>query len=140
VSRRAIVALVAAVGAIAVLALALAWLLDGPRPRQAATRGERLWVAYCAHCHGEDGKGSWRATLFLIRPGDLTEPSTRASTDRYLFDIIKHGGSPIGRPGMPGFQHLSDEDIQTLVRYLRALSEPRRVSAGRRSAHPVDPQ
>jgi hypothetical protein len=41
---------------------------------------------------------------------------------------------------MPGFQHLSDEDIQTLVRYLRALSEPRRVSAGRRSAHPVDPQ
>jgi hypothetical protein len=26
-----------------------------------------------------------------------------AESDRYLFDIIKHGGSPIGRPGMPAF-------------------------------------
>jgi mono/diheme cytochrome c family protein len=42
--------------------------------------------------------------------------------DRYLFDIIKHGGAPVGRPGMPAFgYHLSDEDIRALVAILRAL-------------------
>jgi mono/diheme cytochrome c family protein len=43
-------------------------------------------------------------------------------TDRYLFDVIKHGGSPLGRPGMPAFgYHLSDADIEALVAYLRTL-------------------
>jgi mono/diheme cytochrome c family protein len=48
----------------------------------------------------------------------------RSHSDRYLFDIIKHGGAPVGRPGMPAFGfHLSDAEIEALVRYLRELSE-----------------
>jgi mono/diheme cytochrome c family protein len=44
-------------------------------------------------------------------------------SDQYLFDIIKRGGDPIGRPGMPGFGfQLSDDDIMALVRYIRTLS------------------
>ena len=43
-------------------------------------------------------------------------------TDQYLVDIIEHGGAPVGRPGMPAFgYHLSDDDIQALVAYLRTL-------------------
>ena len=43
--------------------------------------------------------------------------------DQYLVDITKHGGAPVGRPGMPAFgYHLSDDDIQSLVAYLRTLS------------------
>ena len=39
------------------------------------------------------------------------------------FDIIKQGGSPIGRPGMPAFGYqMTDADIEILVTYLRALS------------------
>ena len=41
---------------------------------------------------------------------------------QYLFDIVKYGGAPIGRPGMPGFEHLSDEDIAALIRYVRTLT------------------
>jgi mono/diheme cytochrome c family protein len=120
-----VLALVAALAAIGLFAGGLAWLLDTPRPPRDASRGERLYYAYCVTCHGPDGRGSWRAWLFLIRPGDLRDPARmRSHSDRYLFDLIKHGGAPLGRPGMPGFGfHLSDAEIEALVRYLRELSE-----------------
>lgn len=99
----------------------LAWLLDTPKPRPGASRGEQLYLGLCVTCHGVDGRGSWRAALFLIRPGDLSDAARHS--DQYLFDIIKRGGDPIGRPGMPGFGfQLSDDDIMALVRYIRTLS------------------
>lgn len=118
-------ALVVTLVVIGVFAGGLAWLLDTPKPPREAGRGERLYYAFCVECHGVDGRGSWRALLFLIRPGDLADAGRmRAHDDRYLFDIIKHGGSPLGKPGMPGFGfHLSDEDIRALVGYVRSLSE-----------------
>ncbi len=122
-TRRPIIALVLALVAIGVFAAALAWLIDTPQPRAGAEHGERLFVTRCATCHGTDGRGSWRAALFLVRPGDLTDRARlSAHTDRYLFDLIKHGGAPIGRPGMPGFERLTDDDVETLVRYVRTLS------------------
>jgi mono/diheme cytochrome c family protein len=122
---RALIALVAALAAVGLFTGGLAWLLDTPRPPRGAARGERLYYAYCVDCHGSDGRGSWRAWLFLIRPGDLSDPARmRSHSDRYLFDIIKHGGAPLGRPGMPAFGfHVNDADVEALVRYLRGLSE-----------------
>jgi hypothetical protein len=47
-------------------------------------------------------------------------------SDRDLFDVIKHGGAPLGRPGMPAFgYHLSDGDIEALVAHLRQLPKRR---------------
>jgi mono/diheme cytochrome c family protein len=121
---RALIALVAALAAVGLFAGGLAWLLDSPRPPASGPRGERLYYAYCVDCHGPDGRGAWRAWLFLVRPGDLSDPARmRSHSDHYLFDIIKHGGAPLGRPGMPAFGfHLSDADVEALVRYLRQLS------------------
>ena len=118
-------ALAAALAAVALFAWGVAWLLDTPKPPPGASPGTRLYYAFCVECHGTDGQGSWRAALFLIRPGDLTDP-TRMSrhSDAYLRDIIKYGGAPVGRPGMPAFgYHMSDDDIELLVRYLRELSK-----------------
>lgn len=117
------IALAAAILVIGVFTGGLAWLLDTPKPPPGASRPERMYAAFCATCHGVDGRGSWRAVFFLIRPGDLTDPARmRGHSDRYLFDIIKHGGAPIGRPGMPGFGfHLSDEEIRDLVAHVRRL-------------------
>ena len=119
--RRPFVALAVAIAAIGLFTGGLAWLLDTPKPPPGADRAERLYYAFCASCHGVDGRGSWRAALFLVRPGDLTDTNRiTARADQYLFDIIKHGGSPIGRPGMPAFgSTLSDEDITLLVQYVR---------------------
>jgi mono/diheme cytochrome c family protein len=121
--RRPLVALAVAIAVIGGFTGGLAWLLTDPRPPAGASRAERLYYAYCVECHGRDGRGSWRAALFLLRPGNLADSGRMAShSDQYLFDIVKHGGSPIGRPGMPAFgYHLSDDDIRALVAYIRTL-------------------
>ena len=111
-------ALVLVVGSV----LALLFL-PHPVPRN-ATAAQRLYLSHCAPCHGANGHGSWRATLFVLRPGDLTDPRALAPLpDEYLFDLVKHGGAPIGKPGMPAFgYHLSDEQVREVVRYVRNLS------------------
>lgn len=100
--------------------------LPHPVPKT-ATPVQRIYLSECATCHGANGHGSWRATLFLIRSGNLADPRTLAGrTDQYLFDLIKDGGATIGKPGMPAFGfHLSDEQIRALIAYVRALSERR---------------
>jgi mono/diheme cytochrome c family protein len=122
--RRGLTILVVCIAAIGLFTGSLAWLLNDPRPPAGATRGERLYYAHCVECHGRDGRGSWRAALFLLRPGDLTAPvQLAAQPDRYLFDLIKNGGSSLGRPGMPSFGYLSDDDIQAVVAYIRTLPQ-----------------
>ena len=101
-------------------------LLPHPVPRN-ATPAQRLYLRYCAECHAANGHGSWRAALFLLRPGDLSNPRTLGPlSDEYLFDLIKQGGASFGTPGMPAFgYHLSDEQIRELVRYIRTLARDR---------------
>lgn len=126
--RRPLMALVVALAVIGTFTGGLAWLLSDPRPPAGASPGQRLYYAFCAECHGVDGRGSWRAALFLLRPGDLADAaSMRAHSDAYLFDIIKHGGAPIGRPGMPAFgAQLSDAEIKAVVASLRTLTSSSR--------------
>jgi mono/diheme cytochrome c family protein/pimeloyl-ACP methyl ester carboxylesterase len=113
----------------------LVWLLDdllGMRPRSSldpppppgAPRSQQLYIRFCASCHGLHGGGSWRSTLLLIRPGNLADRSRmQALTDQYLFDLVKQGGAPVGKPGMPAFGfHLTDAEIGELVAYVRSLS------------------
>ena len=122
--RRPLLALALAIAGIGLFTGIVARVFEDPRPRPGASRGEWLYYTSCATCHGIDGRGSWRAMLSLIRPGDFTDTERmRSHSDQYLFDLIKHGGSPVGRPGMPAFGYaLKDEDIRALVQYLRELS------------------
>jgi len=132
--RRPVIALVVILVGLGLFASGLAWMLDAPKPPPGTSRVGRLYLGLCADCHGADGHGSWRATFFLIRPGDLAAPARMSKhTDQYLFDIIKHGGAPFGRPGMPAFgASLNDDDLRALVEYLRALS---RQGSTRRAEH-----
>src|SRR5216683_1635695 len=121
--NRAALALIGILLGLGLFAGGLAWVLDTPTPPPGTPRVARLYLGLCATCHGADGRGSWRATLFLIRPGDLADSTRMAGhTDQYVSEIIKNGGAPIGRPGMPAFGGaLSDDDIRALVAYLRTL-------------------
>lgn len=125
--RRPLLALLVVLAAIGVFAGGLAWLLDTPRPPAGSPKAQRLFLGLCVTCHGPDGRGSWRAALFLVRPGNLTDAATiDRLSDQYLFDLIKHGGAPIGRPGMPAFgSTINDDEIAELVRYVRGLSRAR---------------
>ncbi len=106
-------------------ALALLFL-PHPVPKS-ATAVQRAYLSRCADCHGASGRGSWRATIFLIQPGDLADREVMSRlSDDYLFGIIKDGGATIGKPGMPAFgYHLTDPEIRALVAHVRALSAPR---------------
>jgi mono/diheme cytochrome c family protein len=97
--------------------------LPHPVPKT-ATPAQRLYLGQCAHCHGANGHGSWRATIFLIRPGDLGDARTLAGkSDDYLFNLINNGGAAIGKPGMPAFGfHLTADQVRELIRYVRALA------------------
>ncbi len=129
--RRPAIALLVILVGLGLFASGLAWVLDTPRPPAGASRTERAYLGLCASCHGVDGHGSWRSTVFLIRPGDLADAARmRQQSDPYLIDIVKHGGAPFGRPGMPAFGSLlSDEEIRALIAYVRTLG-----SAGRQTA------
>jgi len=97
--------------------------LPHPVPKN-ATPVQRAYLTNCAPCHGANGRGSWRATIFLIRPGNLTDSKAIAALpDDYLFTLVKNGGATIGKPGMPAFgYHLTDDEIRALVAYVRTLS------------------
>jgi len=125
--RRPVVALLVILMALGLFAGGLAWVLDTPKPPPGTPRVERLYLGLCATCHGADGHGSWRATVFLIRPGDLADAARMGGdTDQYLFDVIRNGGAPLGRPGMPAFGgSLGDDDVRALVAYLRTLGAKR---------------
>ena len=96
--------------------------LPHPVPKN-ATRAQRIYLSQCATCHGANGRGSWRATLLLMQPGNLADPrAANGVSDQYLFDLIKHGGATIGKPGMPAFGfHLSDDEIHEVVRYVKEM-------------------
>jgi mono/diheme cytochrome c family protein len=111
----ALVALIA--GAIALVRAPLPASPRGPEP------GRSLFQTHCATCHGPAGRGdSWRARLLFLRPGNLANPAMAALSDQYLADIIRHGGSTFGKPGMPSFGFvLSAEEIDAVVQYVRTL-------------------
>ena len=123
--RRPTIALIIILLGVGLFAGGLAWVLDTPKPPPGTPRVERLYLGLCASCHGAEGRGSWRATVFLIRPGNLADRARMAGhSDQYLFDIVKNGGAPLGRPGMPAFGgSLSDDDIRALVTYVRTLAQ-----------------
>ena len=125
--RRPLLALFVVLVAIGAFTGGLAWLLDTPPAPAGAPKAERLYLGLCATCHGADGRGSWRAALFLVRPGRLSDAAViDARSDQYLFDLIKSGGAPIGRPGMPAFgSTLTDDDIRAMVGYVRGLARAR---------------
>ncbi len=123
-------------GTLALVGIAVALVLAPvpPSPR-GPEPGRTLYQAHCATCHGPGGRGdSWRARLLFLRPGDLASPAMASLPDRYLGELIRHGGSSLGRPGMPSFGFvLGDAEIEAVVQYLRSLPRAPR-DLGRRDA------
>ncbi|QHV96372.1 outer membrane protein assembly factor BamB family protein [Spirosoma endbachense] len=76
------------------------------RTAELKTKGNALYQANCAACHGIDRKGSGQAYPSLVDVGNrLSGQDIQA--------ILKSG-----RGRMPSFEHISDQDRSTLVRFL----------------------
>jgi len=81
--------------------------------------GAKIYNSTCIVCHGEDGKG--------VLPGvpDLTGSAGRLSKpDDELFNNVVNGfqspGSPMAMPPKGGNASLSDQDIKSVIDYMRS--------------------
>jgi len=94
--------------------------------------GKRAYDANCAACHGNLAQGAVKAgmTISIIeeqrgkQPPDLTDDQwDHGSSDGDIFVVTKRGLPPTMMAGFDG--RIPDEDIWSIVNYLRTLS-PRR--------------
>jgi mono/diheme cytochrome c family protein len=117
-------------------AVSLASRIGGPgqpnpvaqNPR-ALSAGRDAYTGSCAVCHGAtgDGRGVFGISSYP-NATDLTAHDAAEKSDGQLFWIIKNG---LSFTGMPGFaDQYSDQDIWSLVSYVRALQNPGGGSSG----------
>jgi len=85
-------------------------LCSGPETSAvSASIGATLYKANCIMCHGADGSGD-------LAPSLNTQAFLSVVPDRYLVHTLISG-----RPGtgMPSWRHLANDDIASIVRYIR---------------------
>jgi len=108
--------------------LLLGMMIGGPGWAQNQAEGRKLYAAYCASCHGEQGKGDGvAATSLPVRPKDHTDGATMNKlTDQFLMDVITKGGGAVGRSGfMPAWgSSLNEKQVREIVAYIRTLAVP----------------
>lgn len=115
--------------------IAAAWLLCLPGAALAgdAAAGKDPFVANCASCHGESGKGDGPVGAALNpRPRDFTvgefkfdtDGDGKAGTDTDLQNVIRNGGAAYGgSPLMAPWPTLSDEQVANVIAYIRSLKK-----------------
>jgi mono/diheme cytochrome c family protein len=85
-----------------------------------ATKGQELYLANCAACHGVDARGGGPlAGTTQIRPPSLVSGHLSQHTDGDVFYWITNG-LPGGMPAWA--TKLSDTDRWNLVNYLRSIN------------------
>ncbi len=85
-------------------------------------RGRRLYLRYCAGCHGPDGRGG--AHTFMPHVENLTRKGyIELLPDDYLATVIREGGPAVGKSSyMPAWGGtIAEEDIAAIVAHIRRL-------------------
>lgn len=90
----------------------------------AIEKGHALYQQDCSACHGATGQGNGPAAAALAtKPRNHTNGAYMDKlSNRHLFNVIKMGGSMYGYPAMPAQPQLKDEEIASLIAYVRTLS------------------
>jgi mono/diheme cytochrome c family protein len=70
-----------------------------PAPHTSATSGKTMYLAYCASCHGKEGKGDGPAAGALkVPPPDLTTLSKRNNGKFPSVQVVNTITGPAGTP------------------------------------------
>jgi mono/diheme cytochrome c family protein len=104
------------------IVFSLAFLVAGAISMRAADAKE-LWTKDCAKCHGEDGKGKTKMGEKL-GVKDYTDAKVQAEMkDEKMAKVIKEGVKEDDKTKMKGFPDLSDDEIKSLIAYVRSLKK-----------------
>ena len=85
----------------------------------AGAQGEDLFEAHCVSCHGKDGSGTPAGKKVGVL--DLRSPEVQSLSDQELFDGIAYGARHKKYPHGFARRGLTDQQITTLVSYVRTL-------------------
>ena len=103
------------------------WTNPVPANEETLARGKEFFTLACVACHGPDGKGDGPLTKksrIDPSPRNFTNPEfQRQRTDGELFWVLKQGSHDTEMMRMEFF--FTDEELWTLVRYIRLLGSPR---------------
>lgn len=95
-----------------------------------ARRGEKIFVEYCAVCHGMAGKGDGPRAAFFADTQyipDLTSDGFLEERDDDLLNGIREGLNRFDEPAiiMPQFMNiLSENDIRSVLAYIKTFAPP----------------
>jgi len=90
--------------------------------------GQKLYLKYCAQCHGEKGDGEGYAAVHLRpKPRNFTTgkfkvrttPNGALPTHQDLVNIIRHG---MPYTSMPAWTNLSDQEVSDLAYFITTFS------------------
>ena len=118
----------------AAVVLTVAFVLWRPTPQLSratslAARGEQIYNANCASCHG----GPTGGTMMDYPPKHNARGHTWHHSDCELKEIVRTGGGPMiemmrqmmappGAPTMPAWREkLSDEEIDAVLAYIKTM-------------------
>jgi len=105
----------------------------GPNIAEMVARGQKIYAANCASCHGDrlQGQPNWKqqtAEGVLPAPPHDATGHTWHHPDQQLFKITKLGVAalvPTYKTNMAGFgDSLSDQDIWDVIAYLKSTWPP----------------
>lgn len=90
--------------------------------RTSDTIGKNAFKRYCVQCHGATGEGDGRMAKIIKTPPPANL-ATSMMPDIYLKEIIRKGGSAMGRsPQMPPWgEELTEQQLDSVVRYINLL-------------------
>lgn len=113
------------------LALAAASFAPGASAAQDTEAGRVLFEANCQTCHGVNGDGNGPAAEeMVLKPRDFamaafkfdTDADWERGTDTDLANVIRNGpGVYGGSPLMPAWSDLNDDEIKSLIEFIRSL-------------------
>jgi mono/diheme cytochrome c family protein len=103
-------------------------MVDAADHMVSADIGQTLYRSNCVTCHGDHGQGD-------LGPSINNQAFLTVIDNDYLYDALT-----AGRPGtgMPAWRHLSNEDVASLIRYIRTwqIDPSRELPTGRIAGDP----
>lgn len=107
--------LVSLVAVLAVLPWSIAVSASGD-----SARGKKIFIKYCAGCHGRQGQGDGYR-LLGPSPANLLSQSTMEQSDEELLRTMHEG-----KPNMPAWKYrLAEKDSADVLAYVRSLQAER---------------
>ena len=88
-----------------------------PPTKESLARGEALFLARCAPCHGPDGHGGGPVSKFFPPAPDLAYVTVQNRSDGFIWGTVTYGGKAMP----PQREGLSAADRWNLVNWVRAI-------------------